>query len=299
MRFLEKLAGSFFRNRGCEWTKRFAVLDAPVQDVFHFGAARVGQDAAIAQRARSPFRRALEPADNFSVGNMPRGRTHEFGFVELRNLHFVRRAHAIDHGANLGGRKLRPPVRVLHHEFARPPEDLVVHGEGRADRQARIARRRLNAHLLEGRRVENLAVGHAIESHAARQAQRLLTALLGEAVPVSNKDFLESRLHAGGEIVVALRERLAWFARRPEALLEVWREESAEHRRARRIAPGHVRALALVREIFEPEAERKRPVRPHDAPKLLEKFRLAVSCQAHHFVFVAEFPEAEYCVSAV
>ncbi len=59
------------------------------------------------------------------------------------------------------------------------------------------------------------------------------------------------------------------------------------------VAPGHFRALALMREIFEAEAEGERLVGVNDAAKFLEKFGLAVRGEAHHFVFVAEFPEAE------
>ena len=88
-------------------------------------------------------------------------------------------------------------------------------------------------------------------------------------------------------------ERLIRWRAGPEPLFEVGRKKPAEHRRAARIAPGHFGALLLMREIFEAEAERKRAVGAHDAAKLVQKFRLAIGREAHHFVFVAKFPEAE------
>ena len=50
---------------------------------------------------------------------------------------------------------------------------------------------------------------------------------------------------------------------------------------------------SVVREIFETEAEGKRAVGVNDAAKFVEKFGLAVGGEAHHFVFVAKFPESE------
>ena len=122
--------------------------------------------------------------------------------------------------ANLRGREARAPSGVLHHEFARPAENRVVHGKRGADGKSGISRSRLNENLFEGRGAENLSVGHAIESHAAGEAQRLLAAFLGEAVPAGDENLFERGLHAGGDVVVALRERLVRLSRRPEKLFE-------------------------------------------------------------------------------
>ena len=72
VRLLEKFAGGFFGDRGRKGAENLAVLDAAVENVLHFRAARIGQNAAIAQRARAPFRRALKPAHDFSVGDVAR-----------------------------------------------------------------------------------------------------------------------------------------------------------------------------------------------------------------------------------
>src|SRR5271155_3193412 len=92
---------------------------------------------------------------------------------------------------------------------------------------------------------------------------------------------------------MALLDRLIGLARGAETLFQISRKKAAEDRRAVRFAPGHVRALILMREISEAETEGERAVHANDPAKLIEKFRLAVRRQAHHFVFVAEFPEAE------
>src|SRR5262249_19685772 len=52
---LEILSNRFFQNGRRERTEHFAVLDARVESLFHFRAARVHDDTAISQRARTPF----------------------------------------------------------------------------------------------------------------------------------------------------------------------------------------------------------------------------------------------------
>src|SRR5580704_7214187 len=64
IRFLKPLASFFGEDRRCERPENFAMLDAAIESVFHLGAARIGYDAAIAERAGSPFSAALEPAEN-------------------------------------------------------------------------------------------------------------------------------------------------------------------------------------------------------------------------------------------
>src|ERR1700678_4204843 len=107
------------------------------------------------------------------------------------------------------------------------------------------------------------------------------------------QNFFKRGLHAGGEVAMTLLERFIRLAGGPQALLEIVREQSSQHRRLIGVAPGHIRALGLMAEVFQTEAERKRAVGVNDPPKLVEKFRLAVSGQAHYFEFVAKFPEAD------
>ena len=51
------------------------------------------------------------------------------------------------------------------------PRVEVVRGEGGADRPARVTRGRLNPHPLESAVTKNLAVGDAVERHAAGEAE--------------------------------------------------------------------------------------------------------------------------------
>ena len=295
MSFLEKLAGGFLENGGREGTESFAMFDAAIQHVFHFGAARIGENAALAKRARAPFDAALKPAEDFALGDVARGDAQQSSFIEvLGDLHVVTARREFLHGgANLHRRKLRAPSGVVHHEFARAAEDLVIHGERSADGKTSVARGRLNINALERRVIEYFSVGDAIKSHAAREAERFFAGFFGEGAPVRGENFFERGLHAGREIVVALLERLVGEARGAEAFFEIRRKKPAENGSAVGITPGHVRALRLVREIFQAQAEGKRRVHVNDAAKFFEEFRLAVGSEAHHFVFVAKFPEAD------
>ena len=49
----------------------------------------------------------------------------------------------------------------------------------------------------------------------------------------------------------------------------------------------------MVPEIFQVQSKRSVPLEPNDVAKLVEKVRLAVRRQAHHFVFVAVMRETD------
>ena len=67
---------------------------------FISGRRGIGDDAAIAERARSPFGAALKPAENFSVGNDLRGVAHQIGFGEFGDeVAFVRECAGVDGAA--------------------------------------------------------------------------------------------------------------------------------------------------------------------------------------------------------
>jgi len=69
MRLLEVFPGVFRKDGRRKGAKSLTVLDAAVKNFLHFRTARVCDDAAIAKRARTPFRATLEPAENFSIGD--------------------------------------------------------------------------------------------------------------------------------------------------------------------------------------------------------------------------------------
>src|SRR4029077_2964451 len=78
-----------------------------------------------------------------------------------------------------------------------------------------------------------------------------------------------------------------------QPLLQICREQPPQHRSLAGVAPRHLRTLILMREIFEAQPERKRPVSAHKAAKFFEEFRRAVRRKPHHLVLVAKLPEAE------
>ena len=67
---LEILLLMIGHDRRGERTKPFAMLDAGIEHIFHVWQARMRNDRAIAQSARSPFHASLKPANNISGGNL-------------------------------------------------------------------------------------------------------------------------------------------------------------------------------------------------------------------------------------
>src|SRR5579862_5046777 len=78
----------------------------------------------------------------------------------------------LDRGLYFTRRVTRPPRCVLHLEAAWLAEDFMPNIEGRAQREAGVARGGLDEDAFEGRRVEDLSVSDTIERHAASEAER-------------------------------------------------------------------------------------------------------------------------------
>ena len=55
---------------GANGRNDFALLDLGVEDIAHVGAARIGEDGAVAERARPHLETTLEPADDLAVGQV-------------------------------------------------------------------------------------------------------------------------------------------------------------------------------------------------------------------------------------
>ena len=69
---IKVVASRLLQDRRRKRPELLAMLDAGIQDVLHIGAARIGDNAAIAKRPRSPFHPALKPAQHVAV-------SHNFG----------------------------------------------------------------------------------------------------------------------------------------------------------------------------------------------------------------------------
>src|ERR1700722_13048642 len=171
MGLLKKFSRRLFQYGGSEGPEYFPVLDAPVQDFFHFRTAGIGQNAELPQGPGAPLRAGLKPAQNFPFGNMTRGGLHQGILVELIDLDFIAGTLIFFDGAsNVLGRGLRSPSRVVHHELSRKAENLMTHGERGTDRKPGIAGGRLDVDSLKRRVVENFAVGYTVEGDAAGEA---------------------------------------------------------------------------------------------------------------------------------
>src|ERR1700730_7632337 len=94
MRFFKIFPGGFGEDGGREGTKDFAVLDAAIQNFFHFRTTRIGDNAAIAERPRSPLGTVLEPTEDFSISNNLRGFAHEVRLSEFSDRITVTRKGA-------------------------------------------------------------------------------------------------------------------------------------------------------------------------------------------------------------
>src|SRR5256885_1282894 len=114
MRLFEPFAGFFRENRWSEGTENFAMLDPAIENFFHLRAARVGHDAAVSQRARSPFGTSLNPAKYFSIRNDGRRFLEQFFFGQFADCTAVfRKTRRLHRRANLNcSRKRRPSLRM-------------------------------------------------------------------------------------------------------------------------------------------------------------------------------------------
>src|SRR5262245_28882662 len=67
MCLLEIIAHALFQDGGRKWAKGLAFLDPRVENIFHLGATRVNNDAAIPQRPWPKLHLSLKPANDISI----------------------------------------------------------------------------------------------------------------------------------------------------------------------------------------------------------------------------------------
>src|SRR6266498_175812 len=144
-----------------------AVLDASIEDVLHVVAPRVGDDRAIAERARAELHPALEPADDVACGDALGNRAEECVVLEpLRGEpRSTQRLRALLVGV------LGPRVGVIHDESAWPAEYLVPNVVRRADGDPAVAGGRLDVEPCECGLGENATVRNCVERDAACEAE--------------------------------------------------------------------------------------------------------------------------------
>ena len=149
---------------------------------------------------------------------------------------------------------------------------MVIGGERRAERAAGIARGRLDPDVLELAVAQHLAVGDAIERHAAGEAEILGAGLAGERARQAQHDLLGHRLDRGGEIHVALGQQLVGLARRRA-------EQRVE------LVVGHASGRCNSRSIDWSSRNEPSALRSIRLSRIsLRVFRLAVGREPHHLV---------------
>src|SRR5579864_9111686 len=113
----EVIAGGLREDRRAERAKCFAMLNAAVQNIFHLYAARVGQDAAVAERARSKLHASLKPARDFSSSQCVGGLVNERVFIEP----IVNRTGTVEFIADLAVAIFGSEIDVAHNKRAGMP----------------------------------------------------------------------------------------------------------------------------------------------------------------------------------
>src|ERR1700690_1790321 len=149
VRTFEIVRRSFLENRRSKRAENLAMLDSLIQHVLHLRPPGIDDYASIAQRTRSPFCPALEPADDLSGGDVLRCNSYEFfaGILLNRTTRFGSPA-ILQSLPDRFRRELRSPIRVVHHERAWASENLVIDVVGGADGQSSVACRGLNVNIV-------------------------------------------------------------------------------------------------------------------------------------------------------
>ena len=142
---LEPVGDVLAQDRRRERPERLAVLDLEVQQLLHRRRARVAEDRAAAERARSELHPALEPADRLLV---PRARRRRRRSRRRRTRRSKRAPAARSRCLDLRLRVRGPEVRAAHAVGAvvRAPRLVAEQVVGAtAPRRARRRRRRPRA----------------------------------------------------------------------------------------------------------------------------------------------------------
>ena len=210
------------------------MLDPRVEDVLHVGPARVGDDRAVAERARAELHPALEPADDVAGGD------------PLRDVRERARRRRAARASRPGAP--RAPRRTRSSAYAGPQYACSI-DERRAAARAPGARRGSAAPTAIP---ESPAAGWTKTSSNGVSGRMRPLATAFSATPPARQRFgipvrsqsasdevqvglLEHRLERRGDVLVQRgRARLAGLARRAEHLLQPLGEDAADRRRAAR-----------------------------------------------------------------
>ena len=146
----------------------------------------------------------------------------------------------------------------------------MMHEISGADREPRISRGGLHEDLFEWRLIKNFPIGHAIERHPAGQAHGLLLGSGVQRAKHFEQDFFQARLQRGRAVAMHLFDRSRRIARRSQAFGHIVGEHRAQLGSLVGVAPGHLRAGAMMFEIFESQAEADASVGANNAAELVQ-----------------------------
>ena len=168
---LEPVGDIFCQYGRREGTEAFPIFDLQIERPLHFAVARVAENGAVAERARSELHAALEPADGTAIGERLRRPLEQRGFI-LHDLKVSalggerRRMSSSSYDGPRYAPDIPSPALGLRATFV-----IVIGHKRGAERAAGIARGRLHPDLLEFAVAQDFAIGDTIERHAAGQAE--------------------------------------------------------------------------------------------------------------------------------
>ena len=169
----------------------------------------------------------------------------------------------------------------------------MMHEISGADREPRISGGGLHENLFEWRLIKNFPIGNAIERDPAGQANGLLPGSGVQRAKHFEQDLFQARLQRGRAVTMHFFDRSRGIARGPQAFGHIVGEHRAELGSLVGIAPGHLGPVRWCLKYFEAQAETDASVGANDVAEFIQISRLAVSGQAHDFVFIAEFAKSQ------
>ena len=150
-----------------ERTKAFPPLDLGVDRVLHRRNRRIGEDRAIAERARAPLAAALVPAGDLTPGDQIGGALDRC----LGARQFLDADADARPGRDLAQPRLvvlRTPEGVLHMKPFGSARDVVPGPQRGTEAGAVVGRRSLQIGRAEARVAQQAGIGDAVERAAAR-----------------------------------------------------------------------------------------------------------------------------------
>ena len=249
--------------------KRFTDLDALVDNVLDFQPERRSENGAVAQRARADLEPALEPPDDFAVGEIA---GHAWQKLMLAHP-LIAKTCVFERSPDLVVAELRADEGMRHTEVAIVPEGLVVVPEGAAEWSAGVGGARRYPDVFEVGVLEQARIGNAVECYTAAQAQVARRVGLDQAASNVDHHLFRHLLQRASNVAVAIGDGLVAFARRPEQIDE-FRLEGPQH------------AVCVVGEIRLVDREAAPLQQVHDVAHLLDQSVFAARGKRHNGPFL-------------